>query len=115
MRSDKKGMEFVGPIKWASIHLTCASYTPDKCKQIKEWIKLEFDLLPCKECRSHAAEMLKKYPVEMYSANNEDLFFWSYIIHDEVNRRLGKKSPPYPEVKQYYFDALNTECTSCNI
>jgi hypothetical protein len=115
MRSSTKGMEFAGPIKWASIHITCASYTPDKCVQIKKWIELEFELLPCKECRAHAAEMLKKYPIKDYLTNNERLLFWSYIIHDEVNHRLHKKSPPWDEIKRYYLDALGSDCTSCNV
>jgi hypothetical protein len=112
--SHLKGMEFFGPAKWTSIHSTCAAYTPDNCEKIKEWIKLEFELLPCKTCRTHALQMLKDIPMDPYLANNHDLFFWSYLIHDAVNKRLNKKSPPYNQIKQYYFNALNTECAVCN-
>jgi hypothetical protein len=112
--SHKRGMEFFGPSKWNSIHSTCAAYVPENCGKFKDWIRLEFELLPCKTCKSHALQMLKDMPPDAYLSNNHDLFFWSYLIHDTVNKRLGKQSPNYHAIKRYYFEALNTECAACN-
>ena len=104
MQKQRKGMDFFGPHKWVSIHSTCAAYTPDNCSKFRDWIRLEFELLPCKTCRVHALKMLETTPPDPYLSNNHDLFFWSYLIHDAVNKRLNKISPPYQEIKRYYFD-----------
>lgn len=58
----KTGMAFFGPSKWNSIHSTCAAYDYENCSKFKEWIRLEFELLPCKTCKTHALEMLKVIP-----------------------------------------------------
>lgn len=64
---------------------------------------------------------LKKYPIDKYLCNNHDLFFWTYVLHDAVNQEHNhlkpdeppKFSPPFDDVKDFYFKALSEECKAC--
>ena len=37
------------------------------------------------------------------------------MIHDIINKHLGKKSPSFDDVKSFYFSALGEECNDCKI
>lgn len=123
MSSTKKGKGFWGDANWHTIHCNAAAYTPEKRDIFKQWITAHFSLLPCKECSSHAHANLKALPIDSFLDNNHDLFFWTYYLHDIVNQQCNsrmkpgqphKKSPPFDEVKDYYFKGLNIKgCKSC--
>ena len=117
----KKGRAFWGPPFWVSIHSTAAAYKPEKAAAFKRFIQSLPELLPCEECCKNLAANLVKHPVDNYLRNNHDLFMWSYILHDAVNqehnhrkpREPAKYSPPYDQVKMFYFKALSEECKEC--
>lgn len=120
-RAEKKGREFVGPTVWSTIHSFAAGYTPDKAECFKKFITCTFMLFPCDECRGHAFENLRTLPLDNYLANNHDLFYWTYIFHDTVNQQWNKRnpdkpmkiSPNYDDIKNYYFSALESDCSAC--
>jgi hypothetical protein len=120
------GRDFWGPAFWKAIHCASASYRPDEYKKFKGFVESLSGVLPCDECREHLALNLKSYPMDNYLLSNHDMFFWSYILHDAVNKQVNlargydedhpkyKKSPPYQDVKALYFGALSGEdCKSC--
>ena len=47
--------------------------------------------------------------MEPYLKNRNGASYWSYLIHDRVNKKLGKKSPPYPEIVKV-FEPLRATC-----
>ncbi len=122
-RSEKKGRDFWGEHWWVTIHTAAAAYTPDKAYEFKNMIYYLFQNIPCEECRMHALDNLKKYPLEQYLNNNHDTFYWSYLFHDTVNQQWNsrnpdkqqKKSPNYDYIKSYYFNALKGDCKACSL
>ena len=110
-----RGMAFAGPNIWATIHSEAVTYTPENAEAFRAFIYSQTSLLPCEKCRKHFKENLNNYPLDDYLDSNHNLFFWTYLIHDIVNKSLGKKSPPYDQVKRKYFDALASECKGCKI
>ena len=104
-----KIMEIWAPPTWAVIHSYPTTYkqksTKDK-EKMKRLIILVTLLLCCMECRNNAKKELKKLPIDKYLKNNETIFLWAWTLHDDVNRRLGKKQRSYQEVKDWYFSRV---------
>ena len=117
----KKGRGFWGPPHWTCIHSDAAAYKPEKAVAFKTLMYCLPELLPCEECCANLKKNLAKYPIDGYLRNNHDLFLWTYILHDAVNqehnhmkpREPPKYSPPFEQVKQFYFKALAEECKAC--
>jgi hypothetical protein len=110
------GKNFWGPKVWSTIHIFSASYTPDQKQAFKDYIyNVLPKLLPCESCRSHLKENIKTIPLEPYLTNNHNVFLWSYLLHDLVNKQLGKTSPAYNQIKEVYFKGLGPDCTSCKL
>lgn len=106
---------FAGPATWHFLHSTAATYDgSDSSKRgfisIIDGIQKTF---PCPNCRKNLAKHLKELPLEKYLDNCDDLFLWTYLMHDKVNQLKHVKSPPLNEVKKYYFNTLGVICQSC--
>jgi hypothetical protein len=99
---------------WASIHILAITLRSENIKYYKRMLELLVLLLPQREGNS-LKEFMEKYPIDPYLRNNQDTFFYSYVVHDLINRKLGKISPPYQTVKIHYFSALNEECNNCRV
>jgi hypothetical protein len=118
----QKGRGFWGPPQWTALHSIAAAYKPCKKQAFKNYIEALCFLLPCDKCCEHLTNNLTKYPLDPYLGNNHDLFFWTYLLHDAVNqahnihKKVGdppKYSPPFDDVKAYYYRALGEDCTDC--
>lgn len=116
-----KGRNFWGSSAWKTIHSMAMTYTPDQKENFKQFIYYFFSLLPCKSCKKHALDNLKKLPPDDYLSSRDDLFFWTYIFHDTVNSQINAKkeqapkiSPPFLKVKAQYYSALiDDNCPDC--
>lgn len=81
------------------------------------------ELLPCDYCCEHFKKNLKKFPPDNYLDNNHNAFFYGYLLHDLVNQdhnahrngQAKKESPPFDEVKSFYFRAVGEECKDCKV
>lgn len=127
MALTKKGKNFWGEPAWTTLHVFTATYTPDKKDEFLAFVKILPVLLPCPKCGNHFRANAKKYDVNRYLGNNHELFFWGYLMHDAVNQAHNievangsekidttlKYSPPFDEVKSFYFRALSEECKAC--
>lgn len=119
----KKGTEFSGPPLWRTLHIICAAYQPGYASDVKTFVVTLSRLLECqcKDCANHFKRNLIEYPIDSYLSNNEDLFFWSYLLHDIVNIHYNKThpgeppkiSPPYEDCKKEYFDGVGGVCYEC--
>jgi Erv1 / Alr family len=107
--------EFWGPATWKLIHSMAAAYIPTDNNYVafKNFITSLVYLLPCPVCREHFKINIKKYPIEQYLQSNKTLFYWTYIMHDLVNKQNGKVSPQYDYVRSFYFNGLKEDCESC--
>lgn len=106
---------FWGSSMWKAIHSAAVAYKPSMRNSFKRYIELHGEIIPCESCRKHFKENLKILPIDQYLETNEQAFYWTYLFHDIVNRRLGKKSPPYTDIKRIYFKGVGIECLSCKV
>jgi len=118
----KKGKEFWGPPIWKTLHILGATLRPENAEQFVNFLWALSDLIPCDYCRKNFKKKLREHPPEPYLRNNHDAFFWTYLVHDLANQHIShvhpdhpKVSPPYDEVKTYYFRALGEECNDCKV
>lgn len=119
--------EFWGRAAWHTLHCAAASAnTEEKRKAFKEFVPRLFEVLSCDECITHARENLRNFPItDEWMTSNEKLLFWTYVLHDRVNKQINqlyqgirgytmKTSPPYDDVKKYYFENLGSNgCDEC--
>jgi hypothetical protein len=123
MALEKKGKDFWGESYWTALHSATAAYKPSREKYYRAYFESLPYLLPCDDCGEHLIANMKKIPIDNYLRSNHDLFFYGYMVHDLVNqqcnarRKRGDKikySPPFDDVKDRYFRALNEECEACS-
>lgn len=87
--------ELWGPSLWKSIHYIALAYPNNptyKDKQdYKEFFFKLINVIPCYRCSVNYETNLKKVPIDNYLSNNIDLFRWTFIIHNMVNKETSKK------------------------
>ncbi len=118
----KKGRNFWGPPVWSTIHILAATLRPENAEKYEKLLWLIADLIPCDYCGVNLKKKLKDHPPGPYLRNNNDAFFYSYILHDLANQHItqmhpdeSKVSPPFDNVKSYYFRGLGEECKDCKV
>jgi len=87
--------EIWGPHLWYSIHFIALGY-PNEASNIDKQNYKNFyinipNIIPCEECSKHFIDSLNNYQIDNYLDNKNKLFEWTVIIHNEVNKLLGKK------------------------
>lgn len=108
--------DFWGPCFWRTIHAFSAAYrpTPRVKNAYKQFIYSLIGILPDARSRENFVKYLKQIPLtEEYLKDSNNLFLWSYLLHDLVNKQLGKVSPPFEDVKSQYFS--DDICQSCGL
>ena len=94
-----------GPTFWLTIHITALAYpkapTYGDKKAAKEFFESLQFLLPCPICREHLKAHLQKYPITVHLDRNSDLFKWTVILHNEVNKSINKPIFTELEVLKY--------------
>jgi hypothetical protein len=95
-----------GPPMWFTIHIIALGYSSkptygDK-KAAKEFFESLQFLIPCPQCREHYKEHLSKYPIIPHLDRKEDLFKYTVMLHNEVNKSLGKPTMLESEVVYFY-------------
>jgi hypothetical protein len=104
-----KGREFWGRPSWKTLHFFAASYKPCQREKFKRFVEYFGKFLCCDKCKHNYERHLKEIPIDPYLSNSSDLLFWTYLLHDEVNKETGKVSPPYKEVRHYYSSEENKD------
>ena len=91
--------EVWGPFFWTTIHITALGYPPSPTyahkKAAKEFFESLKFLIPCPICRDHYIEHMEKYPITAHLDRRIDLFRWTILLHNEVNKVL--KKPEFTE------------------
>ena len=94
-----------GPFYWHTMHITALGYSNkpnySEKRAAKEFYESFVHLLPCPVCRGHYAKHLKANPISPSLDSNQDLFKWTVLIHNLVNKDLGKSE--YTELEAINF------------
>jgi len=98
--------EVWGPFFWNTIHIAALAYPTEPAHAHKKAAKEFFEglryLIPCPVCREHYAVHLEKYPLTPHLDRRTDLFRWTLLLHNEVNKTLNKPTFTEAQALQYF-------------
>lgn len=108
-----------GSHMWYTIHFIALGY-PNEASSIDKknyknfYINLP-NIIPCEECAKHLVTNLNKYPIDNYLDSKERLFEWTVLLHNEVNKMLGKGIWSLEKANKYYsnFNIKLEETKKC--
>lgn len=97
------------PLLWEKIHITGI-----KCPNLEKYSEWLWDVsrnLPCSECKWHMIRYIQLNPPTETIAPNwvEEhyiSFYWSWVFHNEVNKRLYKPELSYKDALFYFLKLL---------
>ncbi len=100
-----------GPSGWKFLHSIAFSYPDEPTKQQQQEVKNLFTalkyLLPCGDCCMNYSNEVGEIPVE----SNDKLSRWLVDFHNSVNKRLGKPTYNYDQIKlEYPDDSCDLSC-----
>ena len=100
--------EVWGPGAWTFLHTITMNYPNNPNIDQKNNHKQLFENLsytiPCEKCANHYSDNLKKYPLDPALESKTLLTRWLIDIHNEVNKKNGKRVYSYEEVDKIYKD-----------
>ena len=106
--------DVIGPFVWKMIHYCCANAdTQKKRNSIIMMMHYLTIIFPCPICRTNLVKELKNLPVKQYIKTSVQLTEWSWILHNNVNKRLEKSLFSKEELLKTYYS--NEECVDCTI
>lgn len=73
---------------WDNIHITSKRIKPAELKNYIVWLTKVAHNSPCGRCKTHLLYYIATNPPQP----GEDLFIWSWRLHNDVNARLNR--PP---------------------
>jgi len=97
-----------GPPLWHTLHTISFNYpikpTKDDINNYYNFFKDLKNVLPCKYCRINLKNNLKNVKLNKSVFKSRDtLSKWVYLLHEEINRMLGKKSNlTYEHIRDRY-------------
>ena len=108
---------FWSPHAWVFLHAVTAAYplkpTMDDKKRFKQFFMLLKHVLPCPNCAKHFSDLSNKIDIDKYLDTRDQLMYWLYLIHSDINQELGKYNPGFQQVVEYYM-AYHTGCQKQN-
>lgn len=104
-----------GKYFWKTMHITALSYPSNPSLTDKDTYKDFFsiigDVLPCKKCSINYKRHLEEIPIFQYLENKQELFKWTILLHNIVNRELGKSQWNIEYAQMYYANLEEHENT----
>ena len=93
-----------GPIVWKALHcITLKIKNEEFEKEKNNIIKIISDIctnLPCPQCASHASNFIRRYKMKNIK-NKDELIKYMFLMHNNVNKRLKKKSYNFDDIEIY--------------
>lgn len=109
---DNKIKEF-GRSHWETLHTIAVNCKTNKDAEIfKLFLFSHSYLFPGEKCKPYYKRALKSVNIDNFNCENgnigEALFYYTYLLHDSVNKRLGKKSISFDEgLRKYTFKSCH--------
>lgn len=110
----------IGPGIWFAIHIKAVKAVTDSKKEnFILYINDLCDNFKCKKCQPHFRKFIDTHHFKNYENIRDDknrdigFFKWSWELHNEVNKFLGKYQPTLSEAYEYYSDSEAGACFNC--
>lgn len=110
----------IGPGIWFKIHIDGVKAITDELKNaFIHNINALCDNFKCKNCQDHFRKFIDNIPLINYWNIKDDkgsdigFFKWTWELHNQVNKFLGKYEPTLEEAHKYYSSADTGVCFDC--
>ena len=97
----KAKMAETGPELWKMLHVFAYFWKGKKTSAIK-FLGFFSRKILCGQCRSDWQKIVSELPPDLKT--DESLFAWTVLVHNEVNKKLGKPELSLDEAIQLYKD-----------
>jgi len=87
---------------WKSIHYASVDYAVADKEGFRAFFASLKVTLPCENCREHYTEFWNTHSIEPYLEQDEKLREWTLLLHNTVNKRLGKPIWTLAEFNERY-------------
>ena len=100
-----------GPHLWKSIHYIALGYPDDKPTETdresyKDFFMNFHKVVPCVKCAKNYIRHLREVPaIDEYLSSNTRLFEWTWMLHNIVNKELGKRVVSLDAAKKLYIQS----------
>ncbi len=112
--------KIIGPGIWFKMHLDAVYAITDSTKStFIHNINILCDNFKCKNCQDHFRKFITNNNLIDYwnikDNNGSDIGFfkWTWELHNQVNRFLGKYEPSLEEAYKYYSNVDSGVCFDC--
>jgi len=96
-----------GSCTWKTIHLIGLGYPKEPNDEDKHNYRTFFmnfyKVIPCYKCSINYQRHLHEAPIDNYLRNNDTLFEWTVILHNLVNKEIGKKEISVEHAKRMFL------------
>ena len=100
-----------GKHAWFFLHTITLQYPvnpePIEKSKYKEWFTGLRYTIPCQECRNHYSKYIQKTPPDVTS--RETLVKWLLDLHNDVNKRSGKKTYTVEDLLEKFDKEYNSK------
>lgn len=102
-----------GPHEWESIHFTAFGSPEHLDNEDKVNYKTRYSIiqctLPCSLCRSAYKQLFKYISIDPYIDCRDGLCYWTFIMHNLINRKLEKPLLDFASVI-YKYENMRARC-----
>ncbi len=98
---------------WDTLFSLATTLKPQNSAALKSFLWTSSSLLPLTFSQLFQG-CLRRHPPDAYMRNNNDAFFYVYLLYDCTSSR-PEMVPPFDDLKSYYFHALGAECKECSV
>jgi hypothetical protein len=110
--------EVFGPILWKSIHIIALGY-PENPSELDKTMYMTFfrdlwKVIPCYKCSVNYKRHWDELPITPYLISKEKLFEWTVLLHNVVNKELGKSEINLADAWKIYTEIPNYKKTINN-
>ena len=100
-------MNITGPKLWKSIHNVALLEYPEKPSDddktyYMNYYKDFWKNIPCLKCTLNYRKHFEELPIDNYLGSRTQLFEWTVLLHNIVNKELGKKEISLSEALAIY-------------
>jgi hypothetical protein len=110
----------IGPGIWFKMHTDAIMATTDSLKEAFIInINATCDNFKCKKCQPHFRKFIDTYPLKNYwnikdsKGRDTGFFRWTWELHNQVNKFLGKYEPTFEESYEFFSDNEAGACFNC--
>ena len=94
---------------WDNLHKMAVNAITDELKaEFEKYIQFLRHNFPCPKCRPHINKYMLHHPIKSYYKVSEDgrdvgMAKWSWEFHNDVNKRLFKRTVSWDDFKKRYL------------